>query len=118
MRPASTVVLRFLPRRATRRSAEAFSQFIFLVPFSITAAAWNSAVRSATSPVVISPDTSRSTDRLRFRQSHVQPLRKRRQELARRREAQAADAAVPFLTLARLAGKRGSRQVSDLAGRV
>ena len=58
---------RFLPRFAARRSAQNFSQFIFVVRFSIVVAAWKSAVRRSASPaLVISPDTSRSPDWLRF----------------------------------------------------
>ncbi len=73
MRRASAVVARFFPRLAARRSAQDFSQFIFFVPCSIDVAAWKSAVRSATSPVlVISPDTSRSPDWLRFGVSPAQ----------------------------------------------
>ena len=50
-----------------------FSQFIFLLACSIDVAAWKSAVRSAASPVlVISPDTSRSPDWLRFGVSPAQ----------------------------------------------
>ncbi len=73
MRRASAVVARFLPLFAARRSAQTFSQFIFLVPFSIDVAAWKSAVRRAASPIlVIPPDTSRSPDWLRFGVSPAQ----------------------------------------------
>ena len=67
MRRASVVVARFWPRLAATRRAQDFSQFIFLLACSIVVAAWNSAVRSATSPALVIPlDTSRSPDWLRF----------------------------------------------------
>ncbi len=46
--------------------------------------------------------------RFRFRKTHTQILRKRRQKLARRRKAQLANTVVPVLPLAELVGQRRS----------
>ena len=55
-------VARFLPRSLARRCAQAFSQFGPLW-FSITVAAWKSAVRRPASPaLVMRPTMSRSPD--------------------------------------------------------